>query len=88
MRERVVALQERAETRQVRGPVYPDGLTPREVEVLRLIAAGRSNPEIAEQLFISVNTVARHLTNIYTKTAVANRAEAAVYASQKNLLLE
>ncbi len=41
-----------------------------------------------EELFISVNTVARHLTNIYTKTGVANRAEDAVYASQKNFLQE
>ena len=86
--ERVIALQERAETGPVRGPVYPDGLTPREVEVLRLIAAGKSNSEIAEQLFISVNTVARHLTNIYTKTGVANRTEAAIYASQKDFLQE
>ncbi len=86
--ERVVALQVRAETGPVRGPVYPDGLTPREVEVLRLIAAGKSNSEIAEQLFISVNTVARHLTNIYTKTGVVNRTEAAIYASQQDFLQE
>ena len=85
---RVVALQERAETQPVRGPVYPDGLTPREVEVLRLIATGKTNPEIGEELFISVNTVARHLTNIYTKTGAANRAEAAVYAARKNFLQE
>ena len=56
--------------------------------MLRPIAAGKSNPEIAEQLFINVNTVARQLTNIYTKTGAANPAEAAVYASQKTLLQE
>ncbi len=48
-------------------PAHPDGLTPREVEVLSLIAAGRSNREIAGDLVLSERTVARHITNIYAK---------------------
>ena len=44
-----------------------EGLTAREAEVLRLVAAGRSNPEIAAALFLSKKTVARHLSNIFTK---------------------
>jgi len=66
-------------------PSWPAGLTSREVEVLRLIAAGRSNRAIAEALFISPNTVLRHVSNIFTKIGVANRAEAAVYATRQGL---
>ncbi len=65
---------------------YPDGLTRREVEVLRVVARGKSNSEIGEELFISINTVTRHLTNVYSKTGMSNRAEAAVYAARHNLL--
>jgi DNA-binding NarL/FixJ family response regulator len=67
-------------------PAYPDGLTQREVEVLRLIARGRSNSEIAQELFISPNTVAHHVTNILNKTNTANRTEAATYAGQHGLI--
>lgn len=69
-------------------PAYPDGLSQREVEVLSLIAAGQSNREIAERLFISLNTVANHVRNILTKTATNNRTEAAAYATRHNLLDE
>ncbi len=48
--------------------------------VLRLVALGRKNPEIAAELFISVNTVTRHVTNIFVKTSTKNRVEAAVSA--------
>jgi DNA-binding NarL/FixJ family response regulator len=51
----------------------PDGLTHREVEVLRLVASGGSKPEIAATLFLSEKTVARHLSNIFTKTGVTSR---------------
>jgi DNA-binding CsgD family transcriptional regulator/pimeloyl-ACP methyl ester carboxylesterase len=61
------------------------GLSLREVEVLRLIAAGKSNPQIAEELVISLNTVQRHVSNILAKTGAANRTEAAVYARDKGL---
>jgi len=88
--ERVVKLQQEAGSQPVgahgRAPLqYPDGLTGREVEVLRLIALGRSNRKIAEELVISLNTVFRHVSNIFNKTGVANRAEAATYAARHGL---
>ncbi len=64
----------------------PAGLTARETEVLRLVALGRNNSEIAQKLFISVNTVTRHMTNVFTKTGTANRVEAAVYAIRHRIL--
>ncbi len=67
---------------------YPDGLTRREVEVLRVLAQGKTNPEIGEELFISLNTVTRHLSHIYDKTGAANRVEAAIYASNRGLIEE
>ncbi|HEY3535073.1 MAG TPA: LuxR C-terminal-related transcriptional regulator [Pedococcus sp.] len=63
----------------------PDGLTTREVEVLRLVATGQSNPQVAAALFLSEKTVARHLSNIFTKTGVTSRTAAAAYAHQHNL---
>jgi DNA-binding CsgD family transcriptional regulator len=66
----------------------PDGLSQREVEVLRLVAAGKSNREIAEALCISLNTVATHVRNILTKTGTANRTEAAAYALRRGLQAE
>jgi DNA-binding NarL/FixJ family response regulator len=56
------------------------GLSPREVEVLRLVAGGRTNQAIAEQLCLSEKTVARHLSNIFTKLGVSSRTAAAAYA--------
>jgi pimeloyl-ACP methyl ester carboxylesterase/DNA-binding CsgD family transcriptional regulator len=61
------------------------GLSARELEVLRLIAAGRSNAQIAEALVISESTVAKHVSSILAKTGAANRTEAAVYARDKGL---
>ncbi len=66
------------------GPL-PGGLTAREAEVLRLVAAGKSNPEIAAALFLSKKTVARHLSNIFTKLNVASRTAAAAYAFDHGL---
>ena len=63
----------------------PDGLTPREVEVLRLIANGKSNQEIADELIISFNTVTNHVKNILGKTGCSNRTEAAAYAIPRGL---
>lgn len=60
----------------------------REVEVLRLLAAGKSNREIADALCISLNTVATHVRNILAKIGVANRTEAAAYALRHGLLTE
>lgn len=64
----------------------PGGLTSREVEVLRLVAAGRSNAEIALALFLSEKTVARHLSNIFGKLAVGSRTAAAAYAFEHRLV--
>lgn len=64
----------------------PDGLSQREVEVLRLLATGKSNAQIASELVISQNTVIRHVSNIFTKTGVVNRTEAAAYAHRNGLL--
>jgi DNA-binding CsgD family transcriptional regulator len=60
-------------------------LSQREREVLALLAAGRSNAQIAEALTISLNTVGRHVSNIFGKTGVANRTEAASYAHRHGL---
>jgi len=65
--------------------MLPNGLTAREVAVLALVAAGRSNREIGEQLHISQNTAANHVRAILQKTACANRAEAAAYAVRRGL---
>lgn len=64
----------------------PGGLTAREVEVLRLVAAGKSNPEIAGELVLSEKTVARHLSNIFTKIDVPSRTAAAAYAFEQRLM--
>ncbi len=69
-------------------PDYPDGLSEREVEVLRCIAKGCSNREIGERLNISANTAANHVRAILQKTGCANRAEAAAYAARQHLLDE
>jgi predicted ATPase/DNA-binding CsgD family transcriptional regulator len=67
------------------GASYPDGLTEREVEILRLMARGKSNRDIGEELFITPNTVANHVKNILSKTATGNRTEAAAYARDRSL---
>jgi DNA-binding NarL/FixJ family response regulator len=63
----------------------PDGLTPREVEVLRLVATGASNRDIATTLFLSEKTVARHVANIFTKIDVSSRSAATAYAFAQRL---
>jgi DNA-binding NarL/FixJ family response regulator len=64
----------------------PGGLTEREAEVLRLVAGGRSNREIAALLFLSEKTVARHLSNIFTKLGISSRAAATAYAFEHGLV--
>ena len=66
--------------------VLPDGLSPREVEVLGLVARGLSNRQIGEELFISAHTAANHLRSILRKTSCANRTEAATYAHRHGLV--
>ena len=60
-------------------------LSRREIEVLRLVALGKSNQEIADELVISRNTVRRHVSNVFDKTGVANRAQAVAYARDHSL---
>ena len=64
----------------------PAGLTPREIEVLRLLARGLSHKQIAEQLVISRKTASNHVEHIYAKIGVSNRALASVFASVHGLL--
>jgi len=73
----------------VRGEVaaLPNGLTAREVEVLRVLATGKSNKEIAEELFLSPKTVARHLSNIFAKIGSGSRAAATAYAYDNGLMV-
>ena len=63
----------------------PDGLTPREAEVLRLIAAGLSNAEIASALFVGEATVKTHINHLFAKAQVRDRAQAVRYAYQRGL---
>ncbi|MDV6248046.1 protein kinase domain-containing protein [Rhodococcus opacus] len=63
----------------------PDGLSAREVEVLRLVAAGLTNQDVAEHLSLSRKTVARHLSNIFAKIGVTSRAAATAYTYQHGL---
>ncbi len=62
------------------------GLTARELEVLRLVAAGKANREIATALVISERTVARHLQNIFAKLRVSSRTAAAAFAFEHDLV--
>ena len=64
----------------------PAGLTGREVEVLRQVASGRTNRSIATELFLSEKTVARHISNIFTKLQVSSRAAATAYAYEHDLV--
>ncbi len=81
--ERVQSARGRLESRP---SAYPDGLTQREVEVLALIAAGKTDREIGEELVISVRTVTTHVGNILNKVGAANRTEAATYATRQGLI--
>ncbi len=69
-----------------RAATPPDDLSGREVDVLRLVAAGLSNRDIGQELFISGHTVANHVRSILRKTGAANRTEAAGYAHRHSLL--
>jgi len=66
--------------------LYPDGLTAREVEVLRLLAQGLTDAQIAGQLVISPRTVNNHLTSIYSKIQVSSRSAATRYAMEQQLI--
>lgn len=85
-RARELLARPRLATARALGPAYPDRLTQREVEVLGLIAAGRTNKEIAESLTLSVRTVGRHITNIYAKIGARSKADATAYALRQGLV--
>ncbi len=83
--DRVDALRQRLKASGQSLPTYPAGLTQREVEVLRYIAAGISNRQIADALFLSPRTVERHIANIYLKIDAHSKAEATAFARQNHL---
>ena len=66
----------------------PGGLTPREIDVLRLVAAGHTNPEIADKLVISIRTVETHRAAIHRKLNTASRAEVVAFARDHGLIEE
>jgi DNA-binding NarL/FixJ family response regulator len=84
--ERLVELQRQALQQGCAAPAFPDFLSKREVDVLRLLAEGLSNALIGDRLFISPYTVANHVQKILEKTGAANRTEAAMYAVRHGLL--
>ena len=84
--KRVTERVERIQAQPLPALAFPDGLTHREVEVLRLIASGKTNRQIGQELFISPNTVGHHVSNILSKTGTANRAEVAAYAARQGLV--
>ena len=66
----------------------PAGLTAREIDVLRLVAAGKSNPEIAKELFVSEATVKTHINHVFAKTGARDRAQAVRFAYQHGLVAD
>lgn len=74
------------EFRRLSSRSNPSGLTEREVEVLRLVAAGASNRDIARKLFISEKTVKNHMSNIFQKLGVVDRTQAALYAVKQRIV--
>jgi DNA-binding NarL/FixJ family response regulator len=83
---KTIELQGRAESQPARAPAYPAGLTQREVEVLRLVASGKSSADIAGELVLSRRTVERHISNIYNKTNTHNRSEVTAFAFTQGLI--
>jgi len=80
------ALAARAGGASTGAEALPDDLSAREVQVLQLVARGRSNREIGEALQISQHTAANHVRSILLKTGCANRTEAASYAHRRGLV--
>jgi HD-GYP domain-containing protein (c-di-GMP phosphodiesterase class II) len=88
-REAVAAVLEAAGHGRVRiSTAHPAGLTEREVEVLRLVARGQTNKQIAEELSISARTAQHHVIHIYAKIGVSSRAAAALFAVENGLLTD
>ena len=85
--ERLGAVPDALATSRLLGDAsaLPAGLTPREAEVLRLVAAGKTNRDIAVELVISEHTVARHLQNMFAKLGVSSRSAATAFAFEHGL---
>jgi DNA-binding CsgD family transcriptional regulator len=81
--QRIAAFRQRFGARLARKPA---GLTARELEILQLVVAGRTNKEIAQTLFISVHTVNVHVARVLHKTGASNRTEAAAFAARQHLV--
>lgn len=81
----VGAARKELQARRGGRPLYPVGLTDREVEVLRLLSTGMTNHQIAAQLTLSVHTVGQHVRNIYGKTGSSNRSQATAFARSEGL---
>jgi len=87
--EELGAMPDLSRVDEIAGPSVPrtaGGLTGRELEVLRLVASGKTNRAIAADLFISEKTVARHVSNIFTKLDLSSRSAATAYAYEHDLL--
>jgi DNA-binding NarL/FixJ family response regulator len=67
-------------------PVLPEPLSPRELEVVQAVARGRTNAEIAAELFVSLSTVKTHLTNVQSKLSARNRVEIAAWAWEHGIV--
>ncbi len=84
--ERVAALRDQISQAATKSPIFPAGLSPREVDVLRLVADGLTDAEIAERLFLSRRTVSAHLRSVYNKIGIGSRAAAAVWAKEQGVI--
>ena len=85
--EQVIAAPEpSSETQAVNLPLYPNGLTTREVEIVRLVALGWTDTQVAEKLIISPRTVQGHLRSIYNKLDVTSRSAATRFAVEHGLV--
>lgn len=82
---RAARIGQRADPEPAPSRPLPDGLTEREAEVLRLIASGRSNTEIARELFVAEATVKTHVNRIFAKTGSRDRAQVTAYAFRQGL---
>jgi LuxR family maltose regulon positive regulatory protein len=86
LRKLLAALEREAQSAAPRATELPEALSERELEVLELIGAGKSNREIASELFVSVGTVKTHINNLYRKLEAHSRTQAVARARELKLL--